>query len=569
MDYTLRKVVNLNGLWDFAFLGKLSHSEINPEVIRYGEKMPVPSAFDAMPGYAGRRGLAAYRCFMEIDAGSEGILYFSAVSMWSQVFVDGKCLHENRCGYAPFQVRVPQSAESRRELVVIVDNRYDFDRIPMHEEYFDFYQYGGIIRGVALHQLSPGKKYLRTVHVEPGNDYVKGEVQVTIVLDGSPAGDSSVTFAFDGHDPEFKVLSPGEMKWSGTLRVPDPKVWSPESPTLHQLTVTLSEEGACAHDQAAVRFGLRKIEARAGKLWLNGKELILKGYNRHEWHPNFGPSTPGLQMVADLQMMKDLGCNFVRGCHYHQDQHFLDLCDELGFLVWEENLGWGQREKTFASKRFCEDHQQALEAMLEASFNHPSIIIWGFLNEAGSNEDYVRPVFEQTVKTLREKGGGRLISFASMFCEDDRYFDLVDLISINTYPGWYDCEGVEDPLSLIKPRIERYARSVDERGFRDKPLLVSEIGVEGLYGWHDAHRDFYTESFQADYLETACREILNHSRYCGVVLWHFSDARTYGGGWSLRRPRTFNNKGTVDEYRRPKLAYERVKAVFRSVDFTV
>lgn len=565
MDYALRKVTRLDGLWDFAFLGKQPISDVALDSIRYEEKMPVPAAYDAMPKYAGKRGLAAYRRWIDLEAGSEGVLCFSAVSMWSQVYVDGQLLHENRCGYAPFRVKVPPSENCRREVVVLVDNRYDFDRIPMHEEYFDFYQYGGIIRQVSLHQLPLGRKYLKTVQVEPGENYAQGKIKVAIRLDGASTAETVLALSVDGHEPVLHRLSKDAKEWSESMTVPDPRLWSPESPALHRLAVTLLDKEGAAYDQATVRFGLRRIEAREGELLLNGKPLILKGYNRHEWHPNFGPSTPELQMVVDLQILKDMGCNFVRGCHYHQDQRFLDLCDEMGILVWEENLGWGQREKTFASERFVQDHQVALEAMLEASFNHPSIVIWGFLNEAGSNEGYVRPVFEKTAKTLREKGGGRLITYASMFCETDLHFDLVDLISINIYPGWYNCEGVDDPLGLIKPHVERCARSVDERGFRDKPLLVSEIGVEGLYGWHDAHRDFFTEEYQADYLEIACREVLTHPRYCGICLWHFSDARTYGGGWSLRRPRTFNNKGTLDEYRRPKLAYERVKAAFHSM----
>ncbi|HYD82487.1 MAG TPA: glycoside hydrolase family 2 TIM barrel-domain containing protein, partial [Opitutus sp.] len=325
----------------------------------------------------------------------------------------------------------------------------------------------------------------------------------------------------------------GDRKATLSLRVPRPKLWSPKSPHLHTVRVALCDPSAKKEtDDARVRFGLRRIEARAGKLWLNGELLQLRGYNRHEWHPNFGPCTPTLQMIADLQLLRDLGCNFIRGSHYPQDQRFLDLCDEFGFLVWEENLGWGQREKTFTSEKFRSDHDTSLRAMVRASYNHPSVIIWGFLNEAGTDAAYVRPAFEQTVATLRALDPTRLISYASMFAFTDRCFDLVDLIALNLYPGWYGCEGAEAPLELIGPHLQKCIEHIDTAGFSDKPAIVSEIGAEGLYGWHDAHDGFFTEEYQAAYLRRTCQAVLENPRWSGIALWHFSDVRTYGGGWS-------------------------------------
>jgi beta-glucuronidase len=357
---------------------------------------------------------------------------------------------------------------------------------------------------------------------------------------------------FDGGVVRFKI------------RVPNPKVWSPKTPNLHQLRITLRNAEGKAIDDAVIRFGLRKIESRGGVLWLNGEKLILRGYNRHEWHPSAGPCTSTLQMMADLQLLADMGCNFVRGSHYPQDQRFLDLCDEFGFLVWEENLGWGQREDTFASGKFRVDHLAALKAMVRASWNHPSVIIWGFLNEAWSDKEYVRPIFEESVSTIRAMDPSRLVSFASMLPFRDKQFDLMDIISLNIYPGWYNAEGVENPLSLIRPHIEKCVAYLDEQGWKDKPIIISEIGAEALYGWRDLNNDFFTEQYQAKYLTEACLATLENPRCSGIALWHFSDARTYGGGRSLGRPRTFNNKGTLDEYRRPKAAYEAVRTVFRA-----
>lgn len=563
ITHHVRPWQSLDGFWDFTFLGAADLESFEPGGVKYTDRLPVPSAFDALPMYAGKRGAAVYRRSFTVPAGHPARLDFGAVTMWTRVYVDGVRLKEHACGYSPFRVEVPASEKTERELVVLVDNRYDFERVPMHEEYFDFYQYGGIIRSVGLNVLPVKGPHLAAVQVTPTAEYREGGVSVLVKLGGEVPERLKLGTAFDGGETQWQEITPVSGEAVVALRVPQPRVWSPESPALHVLRVSLGDEAGKETDDLAVRFGLRRIETAGPELRLNGEKLILKGYNRHEWHPNFGPCTPRMQQYIDLQLMRDMGCNFIRGCHYPQDQGFLDLCDELGFLVWEENLGWGQREKTFQSEKFVRDHAEALEEMVEASFNHPSIIMWGFLNEAGSDKEYARAVFEQTAATLKRLDPSRLVTYASMYSTRDLFFHLADVVSINIYPGWYGCEGVEKPLEMIKERVDNEAKWIDENGFADKPFLISEIGAEGLYGWHDPHNDFYTEEHQAEYLRLACESTLENPRYCGIALWHFSDARTYGGGWSMKRPRTFNNKGTVTEYRQPKLAYRAVKKAFR------
>ncbi|MFA6286016.1 MAG: glycoside hydrolase family 2 TIM barrel-domain containing protein [Opitutaceae bacterium] len=562
IDLTPRLITAPTVLWDFAFLGKIGLDSFTPAAVETWEFAPVPSAFDALPDYAGKRGAAVYRTRFTVPAGHAARLEFGAVSMWCRVFVDGVVLRDHACGYAPFTVEVPKSAKTERELVVLVDNRYDFDRVPMHEEYFDFYQYGGIIRPVSLRVLPDDGVFIDHVQTLVAAGYREGKFAVKVWLGDSTSGSVALTTRIDG-ESECRHAAVTVIGGVATLELvaADKRLWSPETPVLHTLSVALPNG-----DALTVRFGLRHVEAREGAIWLNGTKIILKGYNRHEWHPSGGPATSPLQMFTDIKLLKDIGCNFVRGSHYPQDQRFLDLCDELGLLVWEENLGWGQREKTFASAKWHADHRESLRAMVRASVNHPSIILWGFLNEAGSDQDYVCQAFGETAATLRSLDPSRLVTYASMFALTDKYYHLADVISLNVYPGWYGCEGVENPLDLIAPHYNQCFAHIDRAGFADKPVIISEIGAEGLYGWRDEHNDFFTETYQAEYLRHACDAALSDRRCSGIALWHFSDVRTYGGGWALKRPRAFNNKGTLDEYRRPKEAYRVVKECFLKIE---
>lgn len=551
-------VLTFNELWDFAFLGPIDLDTFSPTASAAWEKTPVPSAFDALPNHAGKRGAAVYRTRFTVPAGREARLEFGAVSMWCRVFVDGVALKDHACGFAPFTVEVPPSAAMERVLCVLVDNRYDFDRVPMHEEYFDFYQYGGIIRPVSLRVLPADGLFIDHVQTLVGKGYREGRFTVKVWLGGATGRVTLNTRIDEEPARDHREITVTEGMATLELVTADRRIWSPKTPELHTVRVALANG-----DTMTVRFGLRHVEARGGAIWLNGEKLQLRGYNRHEWHPSGGPATSALQMFTDVKLLKDLGCNFVRGSHYPQDQRFLDLCDELGLLVWEENLGWGQREKTFTSAKWHADHRESLRAMVRASANHPSIILWGFLNEAGSDEEYVRAAFEESAATLRSLDPSRLVTYASMFALTDKYYHLADVISLNVYPGWYGCEGVEHPLELIAPFMRKCFEHIDRAGFADKPIVISEIGAEGLYGWRDTHNDFFTETHQAEYLRRACEGALGDPRCSGIALWHFSDVRTYGGGWSLKRPRAFNNKGTLDEYRRPKEAYRVVQACFR------
>jgi beta-glucuronidase len=155
------------------------------------------------------------------------------------------------------------------------------------------------------------------------------------------------------------------------------------------------------------------------------------------------------------------------------------------------------------------------------------------------------------------------VTYASHRPDDDLCYDLCDVVSQNLYPGWYGDPEVDDRLALIVPKLQRCREDLNRRGHGLKPYILSEIGAEAIYGWRDPLNNFYTEEFQAAYLDTVCAEVVGHPYYAGLALWHFADARTCTGEPAMRRPRCFNNKGTLDEYRRPKAAYAVVRRHFR------
>jgi beta-glucuronidase len=550
-----RKVNILDSFWDFAFLGKDVNLEELSENFDFNSLMAVPGTFDSSPAYAGKRGTAAYRQYCSIAPGTKSKLHFHGLGIWSRIIVDGQVLKECALPYSGFEVEVPPSDKAVRELIVIIDNRFDFKRAPLQEQYFDFYAYGGIFRSVEWHELSAlSIKRANVTTLDAANGLIKVDVSFSGTIPESVTLQVSVD---NGLPIEFADLPVVNDRTGFELEIENPTLWSCENPALHEIHINVGD------DDIIERFGLRTIEVSGRRILLNGKDVKLLGFCRHEAHPQFGPALPDAQLIHDLQILKDLNCNFVRGSHYPQDQRFLDLCDEMGFLVMEESLGWQQDIKHFEDEAYCAQCVEQTRLMVENGFNHPCVIFRGFLNESFGNKPESRKLHEALADTLRKADSTRPVSFATCRHDEDINLDLADIICVNIYPGWYTESENAAPIEEIKPAIRSIMNRIDAVGQADKPFIISEIGAGAIYGWHDAHRAHWSEEFQSDYMREVCEEVIQNDKINGVALWQFCDCRTADyAGKALGRPRAFNNKGIVDEYRRPKMAYANVKAIF-------
>ncbi|NCB29603.1 MAG: beta-galactosidase, partial [Clostridia bacterium] len=215
---------------------------------------------------------------------------------------------------------------------------------------------------------------------------------------------------------------------------------------------------------------------------------------------------PPAQMIADLQLLRDLGCNFIRGCHYPQSQRFLDLCDRLGFLVWEESLGWGDHADVQADPKFRRLQVVQTVNMVEASINHPSIVLWGFMNEAGDDKEVGASLLRELAAAVRSVDCSRPVTNATMHIRTALALDAFDVISFNIYPGWYEGANTADPrpLDRIAPTLDEILGRLDTPELRDKPVIISEIGAGGIYNWRDRIAGIWSEEYQADYLDTVC-----------------------------------------------------------------
>jgi len=480
------------------------------------------------------------------------------VSHTADVLWDGLRVAHHYNAFTGFDALLENVEAGEHLLEVRVDNRHG-EHSTLHIPN-DYYDYGGISRPVELHELGRACVERIAFHaVEEAGDRFVVHIRAWLrALEDIREAEISASVAGGAASAPVPGLHAGETLCVA-LQFPVEGItrWDVLDPRLYNLTVTLDVNGAC-EDDLIERVGFRTVRIQGQDILLNGKKVVIKGFNRHEDHGQFGCALSADAMMDDLQLIMKAGANSIRTCHYPNDPRFLDLCDALGILVWEEHHARALPAEVLRAPLFEEQISACNEEMIAQHVNHPCIYVWGVLNECESETAFGRKLYEKNLNQLRALDPTRPVTFASCRHFTDICLDLVDIVSFNIYPGWY----VDEPMEAY---IARLIQLMEEAGAAGKPILISEIGAGAVSGFHDPFgRAKWSEERQADILARQLSAVLGNPRLGGVYVWQFADVRV-SEEWAMRRPKSMNNKGVVDMYRRPKLGYGAVKGAFEDV----
>ncbi len=550
-----RRKVILDGWWQFAVTPDADRPQVGgrPEFPEEDStRISVPGVWETELGFETYQGVAWYRKVFEAPFEGPCLLTFGAVAYQAQVWLNGNYLGAHEGDFTSFRFLTEVLAEGN-ELLVRVDNRHTDESLP--KEVVDWYPYGGITRSVVCEEI--GDAFIERLQIVGRPD---GQVDLRALVRNRSSHEKTLLLtAIVGEcasAQRFITLGPGvavaeEMR----LNIEDPEPWSPHNPTLYEAVVSLDD------DVYVERIGLREIRTEGARLLLNGEPIWLRGVNRHEDHPDWGFALPNKIMQKDVDIIMSLGCNAVRGSHYPNHPTFLDLCDENGLLFFAEVPGWQYNAYQLSHSPTKDKLAAQLEEMVTEQFNHPSIIIWSLHNECDTEvfrepDLDVRTATEELFRLARSLDDSRLITYASHRHWNDKHFDLADVVCLNQYIGWYvnDLDGADFPEYLA-----RIAAMVP-----DKPVLITEFGAEGLSGYHSMPGRKWSEEHQADHLASQIADMRANPHVAGCFVWQYCDV-TCNPERAIRRARSMNNKGIVDEYRRPKLAYHAVAALFEQI----
>jgi len=570
----LALVLSLNGSWNFHFAeGQSAPSVASPDFVAT-DTMVVPGCYDALPKWFMKRGTGLYRRTFALEQDVPAAwLVIDGLGLYGRFWIDGREIGVDDLPWSRVELATGPLAAGEHTIVAAVDNRFDWSYQKLIRPYYNFQCWGGFHHGLSL-VTDVRKLFVRT------RDYAKGEIEVEIVEGEKVKGGGQGQGQGGGQGEEWRLVFDGknEVKATfrngrATVRVPDFKLWSPESPNLHTVSLRVSSSNPTikqSNNQTilSARFGLRTIEAKNRGLYLNGKRIFLKGANRHEQLLQLGASTPEGVMLADLQNLKDMGGNFIRGAHYSQSQRFLDLCDEMGVLVWEESLGWGNGKKynrldgvnEMLEPGFVDGQVRQTRLMVRNSFNHPSVIIFAFLNEFGSNIASNKALADRLIDTIRAEDSGRLVTYACSCIDGDLANEKTDIIAFNTYPG--TIEGYPGLADELKEKMRNMPKSginwvtdYFRKRYPEKTLIMSEIGVGAIYGHHDPSAPFYTEEFQTEYNANAAEIVYENPDIAGLAFWQLYDTRSNYRDCGIdgkKRREAMSYAGLFTADRRPK-----------------
>ena len=575
----------LAGIWE-VWRGKAAAANVD------WDKVVMPhcyNAWDAVdPDRPYYQGPAWYRTTFALDnpyANGRTLLHFEGAGQTSEVFVGLQSVGRHVGGYDEFTFDITEAAaralkrpdaNGQVQLAVLCDNSRSTETIPSDQS--DFNRYGGLYRHVNL-VYAPAlslERVLVETRVEPASASVSVSARL---FNATPLG-GDLRIATRVIDPAGKEVHSSEKSlapWTGaqpiaTFAVPTPALWSPKTPNLYTCAVTLQSTHGEHHVEE--RFGLRYFEfPKHGVFQLNGEKLFLRGTHRHEDHAGLGAAMTEDLIRKEMQMVKDVGANFIRLAHYQQSRQVLDLCDELGLLVWEE-IPWCRGG--LGGDAYKEQARRMLRNLIDQHRNHPAVVFWGLGNENDWPGDFetfdqkaIRAFMAELNGIAHQADPSRMTAirrcpFAS---------DIPDVYSPSIWAGWYSGRYTEYKAAAAKEaaavdrmlNIEWGGDSHAGRHSENPDSVIAQIstgqGVEEkdrayllTGGQARASRDGdWSESYICNLFDWHLKEQESMEWLAGAAQWVFKDFSAAGRP-DNPLPR-MNQKGLLERDLTPKEGY--------------
>ena len=469
-------------------------------------------------------------------------LHFEGVYQKAEVYVNGQKAGQHHYGYTPFTVDVTKYLNKDKkkinEVVVKVDNS--------EQPNCRWYSGSGIYRHVwletkpALHIAENGV-FVTTPEVSAA----KAKMQVEVTVQNESQADRNATVVVGGSQL-MVAMKVGESKTvSTTLYVNNPRLWSPESPTLYEAKVELKENGTTI-DNATAKYGIRSFSFDAEKGFvLNGKSLLINGACVHHDDGVLGAMAFDDAEIRKVRQMKEAGFNLIRTSHNPTTRAFLDACDSIGMLVIDEAFdGWRTQKNPYDYSTVIDScYREDIHAMVLRDRNHPSIICWSIGNEVIERKD-IRVI--QTAKLLKQAildcdttrpVTEALCAWDSDWEIYDPHFDVLDIGGYNYMIFKHASDHQRNPKRVMW-QTESFPRDAFKNWavVNDFPYIVGDIVWTGLdylgessigryyyegerpgEHWFDGGFPEWHGAYCGDVDITGWRKPISHYR---EVLWH-------------------------------------------------
>ena len=400
----------------------------------------------------------------------------------------------------------------------------------------DFYRFSGIFRSVYLYTMP--KMHVYDLKVQPVVDEAVLNADLLVTMQMCGEGKARLTLTGSRNysvleEKEEQIIfseelpvSEGEVHFEKEVKKPD--LWSAEIPNLYTLTIECFDQNGERSELVSQRIGFRRFEMKDGIMTLNGKRIVFKGVNRHEFSSKTGRAVTREEVLKDIVTMKQNNINAIRTCHYPDASIIYDLCDEYGlYMIAENNLeshgSWdaamhGSVPKDTIVPGDNMDWEPMMLDRVNSCYqrdkNHPAVLIWSV-----GNESYGGKVIFDMSEKFRALDPYRLVHYEGIF-NDRRY------------------EATSDMESQMYTSVENVKKFLAEH--KEKPFIMCEYthAMGNSCGAMHKYTDLtdteprYQGGFIWDYID---QSILKKDRYG-------KDFQAYGGDF-LERPTDYNFSG--------------------------
>lgn len=484
-------------------------------------------------------GTAWYRTSFTFDGVDDerALLSFGAVDYETTVWVNGQRVGDNNGGYLPFNVDATAAVEPGENTIVLrVHDPEDMSEIPHGKQGADWYtRVSGPWQRIDLLRVPERRVTAARVTPDLSSDTATVELSVS---DANRELTATVSVSSDDDTLSVDSVPVSDGTAEITLEIPDPDYWTPETPVLYDLRVTLADDEDIL-DTYETYFGMRSVDYEDGKLFLNGEEFTMRGALDQAFYPDTYYRPADLDTFElEIRAAKELGFNLLRKHIKPAHPEFIELADRMGILVWEEPAN--PKRYTDRSKKLF---REQLFGMIDRDFNSPSVIAWSLYNEEwgiGYHEDET-PLWDDTEKQ----------DYLEWLYEETLEYDPTRLVCDNS--GWahvatdlndyHEYFVAPDRLDAWRDRLDEIttdpagnygdARTDPETA----PLVMSEFGTWGLSNVEDLleHYDGPPHWFDHEFLDGLKRpgdvEAKFESSPSSAVFDSLSDL---GEGWQTR-----------------------------------
>lgn len=565
-----RAVIDLNGIWSFKLD---SGSGFEEKWFEGGLKetmsMTVPASYNDVGATADIRnhvGWVWYEREFSVPAALQQeriVLRFGSATHKAKVYVNGKLAMEHTGGFTPFEAEVNALLQKgKNRLTVAVNNIVDETTLPVghytekevegigkvvkNSPNFDFFNYAGLHRPVKLYTTP--KTFVKDVTVVTELD---GAVHYQVEAGGQ------VTIQVVDEGGKIVAEASGA---EGTVHIPNVTLWEPLNAYLYTLRIQITEKGETV-DVYEQPFGVRTVEVRDSQFLINEKPFYFKGFGKHEDTAIHGRGFDEAANVLDFNLIKWIGANSFRTAHYPYSEEMMRLADREGIVVIDETpavgvhlnfaatlFGAAEKRNTWAHIGTKEAHEKVIRELVDRDKNHPCVVMWSVANEPASEEEGALEYFEPLVKLTKEldpqKRPVTIVTHLWSTPEADKIAEIIDVLALNRYYGWYVDSGDWDMVRLnMRKEFDGWRKRCP-----GKPIMFTEYGADTVAGLHDIDPVMFTEEFQVEYYRVNHEICDEYSEFIGEQVWNFADFATSQGVMRVQG----NKKGIFTRDRKPK-----------------